>query len=108
MTPPTDAEMTMGEVARALARIEVGQAELRQDLGRLSRGFVSRGEYDAWRDGISREIRHVKDEVADAKTAAAADIADINARRSPWTSVVTVVLSSAALLMALIPRLAGG
>ena len=101
MTPPTDAEMTMGEVARSLARIESGQAQLGAEVARLTAGFVSQGEYAAWRDGLGREVRDLKVDMTALE-------ARVDARRAPWWSVAAVLVAATALLAQVIPALAGG
>lgn len=91
MTPPPTPHTDDPNVAVLIERVD----NLRSDVTDLRRvieaqttGYVSRGEFDAWRAGIGREV------------------ADLKARRAPWWAAVAAVAAVAALLVSVIPALA--
>ena len=80
----SDDEYTNAEIARSLTRLEASQRETNSKLDALAAGFMPRGEFDAWRTGMDREIKALKDS------------------RAPWWSVAAIVVSIGAVLLPLL------
>lgn len=59
------------EIARLLRDLKDDVGGLREQVQALGGTFVTRGEFEAWRTAYDRELRGAKDDVAEAKAAAA-------------------------------------
>ena len=97
MTEPTTAE-----VVRTVHRIEEDVREMKKDMKAQGSTFIPRGEFEAWRTAIDREIVGLKEQLAKGFDEIKAEI---SARRVSWpavTAAVCAVVSSAA---AIFPKL---
>lgn len=76
MTPSPKEPATLDVVVERLGHISKSVDDLRGEVKDQSRGFVSRGEFEAWQTGYDREMRDLKAHVAkievDADTAVVA------------------------------------
>ncbi|WP_293782621.1 hypothetical protein [uncultured Aeromicrobium sp.] len=86
---------TVAEVVRSLKRVEAGLAEVRTDLRSQAAGYVTRAEFQVWRDGIGRELREIKSDVQEVR-------AEAKARQMPWTAVGALAISALTFVVLLI------
>lgn len=62
---------TQAEIVRLLKGLDQSVSDLRAEVHALGATFVTRGEFEAWRTAYDREIKAMKDDVAEVKAAAA-------------------------------------
>ena len=55
-----DNDWSASELGRAVERIELDCREIKTDLKGQQALYVTRGEHEAWRQGIDREVRDIK------------------------------------------------
>lgn len=77
MVPETTMTITLGELARGMARLEDSQKSI---LAKLDTGVVTRREFESFKEDVAA----FKEEIA--------------ARRVPWTAVAALVVSALAAL----------
>lgn len=95
----TDAP-TPPELGRAIERIELDTREIKQDLKEQSKNYVTRGEFEAWRTGLDREVVGIKDSLKDGLTEIKKSIGEIKSARPSWLQVTPIIIS--AILAALV------
>lgn len=77
-------DITIGEVARSLARIEEGQKDITSRIDGLTAGFLPRPEWVAWKSGFEHRIQ------------------TIEAARAPWWTKATVAIAAVAVVVSII------
>lgn len=65
MTEP----MSQGELGRAVERIELDIREIKTDVKQQAAVYVTRGEFEAWKQGVDREVRDTKGAATTAQQA---------------------------------------
>lgn len=70
----TDPAWQPAEIVRAVERIELDIREIKTDVKQQGAVYVTRGEFEAWRQGIDREVRDIKVALSDGITGIRADL----------------------------------
>ena len=70
----TDEPWSASELGRTVERIELDIREIKTDVKHQSAVYVTRGEYEAWRTGIDREVRDIKTALTDGLAGIRADL----------------------------------
>ena len=100
------------ELGRAVERIELDCREIKTDLKQQAAVFVTRGEYEAWRQGIDREVRDIKTMVTslgDQLDGGLKSIRDEIRNSSPqWWVIAALGVSGVGVLITLVLALAKG
>lgn len=71
---------------------------MRESMDKMPERYVARGEWDQRNQNVTSQLLGQGREIGQLR-------ADLNSRRAPWWSTVTVVLSSAALLWTIVAPL---
>lgn len=94
-------DYTTPEIARALKRIE-------QKVDQLPGAYVPRGEFEAWRAGIGRELAAIKSDVRDVEIALADHKREIASARPGWHQVMPAVVAVIMCAITVVTIVAGG
>lgn len=70
------------ELGRAVERIELDIREIKADVKQQAAVYVTRGEYEAWRQGLDREVRDLKSATTSAQEATTAGLAALRSEIS--------------------------
>lgn len=89
---------TPPELGRAVARIELDLREIKVDLKNQGQNYVARGEFEAWRTAIDREVKGIKDSIDKA-------ITELKAARPAWWQVAPIITSVIAVVVVVFPSL---
>lgn len=99
MTTNPDPIWSPGELGRAVERIELDIREIKSDVKNQSAVYVTRGEFEAWRTGNDREVRDIKQALADGLTAIRADLK----HQSPqWWVIAALGVSGVGLVVTIL------
>jgi uncharacterized protein YhaN len=105
-------EYSASELGRAVERIELDIREIKTDVKQQAAIYVTRGEYEAWRQGIDREVRDIKTSLADGLTAIRGDLktqASAMQQQTPqWWVIAALIVSALGVGITLILALAKG
>lgn len=94
-----------GELGRAVERIELDIREIKTDLKSQGTAFITRGEFEAWRTGIDREVRDMKQSIADGL----ADIkADLKHSTPQWWVIAALGVAALSFITTLVGLAIGG
>jgi len=83
-----DEDWTLGEVGRALVRVEADLREVKGDMKKLGQIYVTRVEHEQTRNEIREDIKDIKNSIA--------------ASRAPWWQVSSLVVGAAGLAISLV------
>ena len=81
-------DLTVGEIARTLVRLEQGQQTLLARLELMRGEFVHRSEWDERKDTVNRALKAVEDRATRIEE---------NSKGLPWPMIATAVCAIAAL-----------
>ncbi|HLU76159.1 MAG TPA: hypothetical protein VKZ82_28535 [Nonomuraea sp.] len=112
-----ESEMTTGEIARALSRIESGMADMRREVGERLGQMVPMQVYTLQHQALSEEIVELKAEVAEERKKRSAEVAEVRAEvtaaerqrvtdRRWWMTAVLIPVVS--LVLTYVAPLVGG
>jgi hypothetical protein len=76
-------EYSASEFGRAVERIELDIREIKTDVKQQGQNFVTRLEFDAWRQGIGREVGDLKAATSSVQDAVTTGL---NALRAEWAT----------------------
>lgn len=94
----TDPLYTPPELGRAVERIELDIREIKQDVKAQGAVYITRGEYEAWRVGMDREVRDIKT----ALTNGLHDIrTDLKSSTPQWWVMLALGISALSALVAI-------
>lgn len=87
------------ELGRAVERIELDIREIKADIKGQQAVYVTRGEYEAWRQGIDREVRDIKAALSDGLNGIRADL---KSSTPQWWVIAALGCSALALVVTII------
>lgn len=104
-------EWSASELGRAVERIELDCREIKTDLKGQQALYVTRGEHEAWRQGIDREVRDLKAMVTGLGSQIDAGLQSIRAeirQASPqWWVIAALGVSGLGVLISVIVAITG-
>lgn len=111
--PEAASDMTMGEIARTLVRLDDGQKEVLAQITLMRGEFVHRTEWEMRNRHVDERFQTLGREVGDMRAKHEADITAVrneaetsnaanDRRRAPWWSVVGAVGTGFTILLAII------
>jgi len=87
------------ELGRAVERIELDIREIKNDVKQQDRIYVTRGEYEAWRTGIDREVSSIKTALA---TGIESIRNDLKSSTPQWWVMLALGVSALSLIVGVI------
>lgn len=91
-------DLTMGEIARTLTRLDEGQKEVLARIDLMRGEFVHRTEWTMRNGFVDERFRTLDTDITAIRTEA-------NAKRAPWWALVTALTAVGALVLGLFQAL---